>query len=506
MLSLRRLVLVLFSCVVFGSPALATWSIVALNTRTGEVCVASATCIASFPLERWLAVLSVGKGGAAAQSAVDSTGANRLTIWNGLQSGATPAEILEQLAQSDPSHQGRQYGIVSFDGDPVSFTGWSAGLARSSVSGVAGEIMFAIQGNVLTDEAVIWDAQSAFLTTKGDLITKVMAGMEAARALGGDGRCSCMPNNPTICGAPPPGFTHSAYTGFVALARPGDTEGTCAIGPGCASGDYFLNLQVIGNASQLDPILQLEQQYHAWRAAKAGIPDHFLTEVNLSAQRLVADGLSSMDVVVRLVDIEGAPLTTGGQTLTLVQTNPGPAVAIPGPISDNGDGTHSFSIQSTSMNGRGRWDLLVQQGTETVQLHPGIEILVDEVRELHAGWVELPATSGASVPFTFNVPAEAGRSYLLLGSASGTQPGVPWNGQTLALNPDRFFEFLLAHPGAPHFAGSMGNLDSAGRATALLDLPTGAWNLLGGQTLHFRAVLLGTPDEFTNGVSFSVRP
>jgi hypothetical protein len=213
-----------------------------------------------------------------------------------------------------------------------------------------------------------------------------------------------------------------------------------------------------------------------------------------------------MDVVVRLVDIEGAPLTTGGQTLTLVQTNPGPAVAISGPITDNGDGTHSFSIQSTSMNGRGRWDLLVQQGTETVQLHPGIEILVDEVRELHAGWVELPATSGASVPFTFNVPAEAGRSYLLLGSASGTQPGVPWNGQTLALNPDRFFEFLLAHPGAPHFAGSMGILDSAGRATALLDLPTGAWNLLGGQTLHFRAVLLGTPDEFTNGVSFSVRP
>jgi len=506
MATMRRLLLGLLAALLLGTPALGTWSIVILNTRTGEVCVASATCLSNFPLQRWLAVLSVGKGGAAAQSVVDQTGMNRLTIWNGLQNGSTPAEILDFLALSDPAHQGRQYGIVSFDGDPVSFTGFGAGLARSSVSGIAGDLVFAIQGNVLTDESVIWAAQSAVLTTEGDLITRVMAGMEAARALGGDGRCSCMPNNPTICGAPPPGFTHSAYTGFVALARPGDTEGVCAVGPGCANGDYYLSIEAIGNATQLDPILQLQQQYASWRAAKAGVPDHFLSEVQISAQRLIADGLSSMDVVVRLVDVEGDPLTTGGQTLTLVQTNPGPAVALPGPITDHGDGTHSFSIQSTTINGRGRWNILVQQGAENVQLSPGIEILVDEVRELHAGWVELPATSGPPVPFTLNVPTEAGRPYLLLGSASGTSPGVPWNGQTLALNPDRFFEFLLAHPGAPHFVGSAGNLDSVGRATASLELPLDTWKLLGGQRIDFRAVLLGAPDVFTNGVSFTVRP
>ena len=49
-----------------------TWSIVCVNMETGEVCVASATCLGgNFPLKRWLPVIVVGKGAAAAQSAIE---------------------------------------------------------------------------------------------------------------------------------------------------------------------------------------------------------------------------------------------------------------------------------------------------------------------------------------------------------------------------------------------------------------------------------------------------
>src|SRR5690349_13856839 len=78
-----------------ASTAGATWSIVAVNTRTKEICVASVTCLASFDLRQYLPVVVVGRGAGCAQSFVDTTGANRLAIFNGLQIGQSPAQILQ---------------------------------------------------------------------------------------------------------------------------------------------------------------------------------------------------------------------------------------------------------------------------------------------------------------------------------------------------------------------------------------------------------------------------
>ena len=49
----------------------------------------------------------------------------------------------------------------------------------------------------------------------------------AARALGGDGRCSCSVSQPTSCGVPPPGFQKSAHVAVFVVARLGDTNGLC---------------------------------------------------------------------------------------------------------------------------------------------------------------------------------------------------------------------------------------------------------------------------------------
>ena len=123
------------ACALLSVQAPATWSIVAVNRATGEVAIASATCIENLPLRAFLAVVVVGKGAGAAQAAVNPTGQNRLEIWNGLHAGWSPQQILDHLENTVPTHQSHQYGLASFAGPAVSFTGSSNGSAALSVAG-----------------------------------------------------------------------------------------------------------------------------------------------------------------------------------------------------------------------------------------------------------------------------------------------------------------------------------------------------------------------------------
>ncbi|TDJ72181.1 MAG: DUF1028 domain-containing protein [Planctomycetota bacterium] len=488
--------------------ALATWSIVVIRKSTGEVCVASATCLANFQLGVFLPVVVVGKGVGAAQSFVDFSGTNRVRIWDGIHAGWTPQRILEQLAALDSGHQTRQYGIVSCDGPPVTFTGTGAGVAKFGVVGdIDGDIIYAIQGNVLAGEAVVLAAEHALRGAPGDLGQRVMAAMEAARSFGGDGRCSCSSSQPASCGSPPPSFTHSAFTAFIMLARVGDAEGVCNGSVGCANGSYYLDKKFIGNASDLDPVVMLQMRYDIWRANRAGAPDHILTERLLGAQSLVADGISGTAVTLRLVDIEGDALTVGGQTVTITQVNADPPVAIPGPVVDNGDGTHTFSLTATTNPGTGVWRIVVQQGTAVVQLFPDLTLAVDSVSDLHLGFHEVSASAAPSVPVVLNLPGDPGRPYHLLGSASGTTPGTAWpGGGTLPLNRDRLLGFTYVAPGPPTLPGSVGVLDSAGRAEASIAFDTVALFPFIGGRFDFCAVLAGAPDDFTDVSGFDIVP
>ena len=107
---------------VLAAPARATWSIVVANAATGEVCVASATCLSNFDLQRMLPVIVPGVGAGASQSVIDTDGLRRMLMWQQLQQGLSPAEILVNLGAL-PNPQGRQYGLVSFGQAPATFTG-----------------------------------------------------------------------------------------------------------------------------------------------------------------------------------------------------------------------------------------------------------------------------------------------------------------------------------------------------------------------------------------------
>lgn len=221
--------------------ARATWSIVLVDLRTGEIAAGSATCLTNLDLRASTPVMITGVGAATAQSFVDTTGQNRVFIRDALLAGTAPSDIITALEDFDSGHQTRQYGIADTMGGTASFSGtgdgaWAGGRTGSfeySRDGHTGTIVYAIQGNVLTGPPVVDMAVDAVINTPGDLADKLMAGMEAARLFGGDGRCSCSTGAPDSCGSPPAGFDpatdKSAHIGYMMIARAGDTDACLGI-------------------------------------------------------------------------------------------------------------------------------------------------------------------------------------------------------------------------------------------------------------------------------------
>lgn len=212
-----------------AAPASATWSILIVDTRTGEIALGSATCLTRLDLRELTPVLIAGVGGVTAQSAGDSTGRNRALIQRRLLEGAALDEILTELGVTDDAHQTRQYGMIDVSGEAVSFTGTQASDWAGGQTGRLGDLAWAVQGNILTGPAVVQDAVDAIVATEGDLAEKLMASMVAAREAGGDGRCSCVSGTPTGCGSPPPGEFKSAHIGYMLVARLGDQDASRTI-------------------------------------------------------------------------------------------------------------------------------------------------------------------------------------------------------------------------------------------------------------------------------------
>lgn len=500
---LRAGLALLLTSLLTVSSASATWSIVVVNLKTREVCVASATCIPNFQLRRFVPVVRVGQGAGAVQSAGDPTGQNRAIMWQAFQDGLTPEEILELVAASG-GHQSRQYGIASFAGPAVTFTGTGAGGAATGVQGTVDDLYYAVQGNVLTDDAVVFAAEAALRNTVGDLSQRVMAGMEAARALGGDGRCSCSQDDPTGCGAPPPGFTKSAHTAFIVLARMGDTDGPCDTSDGCADGDYFLRRELNGGVTQNDPVIALTNKVANWRAALAGVADQQLTEVTCGAQELPANGLASTSVDIRLVDIDGVPLTAGGHTLSIEPLHTGPEPVTVGPVVDHGDGTYGFELGATVNPGRAAFHVTVADGQGgEVLLWPPLSVHVVAPADFHTSHFDVSASAGAEVVSTVTHPlgsAGAGLSYTVLASLAGTSPGTNLGGVLVPLNQDRLFDITsMGRAQPPVFDGFLGTFDGGGRGLAKFSISPA----VGAVLIGTRVDLLAIYDDGQGGVAVS---
>lgn len=499
---LRRNLLLVLGLLLLAPRSGATWSIVCADRKTREVGVATATCIPDFSIRAGVPVIYVGEGAAAAQSFIDVTGNNRRRIFDAFRNTElTPTQILADLAAHDNRHQTRQYGIVNFTGVPVTFTGTGAGLAANGVTGIVGDIGYAIQGNVLVGNEVVLAVEQAFLNAKGDLSQRMMAGMEAARALGGDGRCSCSPADPTGCGVPPPDFVKSAHAGAVLLARVGDTNGTCVSSTGCATGGYYLTLNVRSNDTTPDPVKTLQVLYDSWRRRLEGRPDGVFSRMG-PKKGLPIDGVTERRVVIELFDIDERPLGHGGATIEIETLDGLPSLCTLGPVEDLGDGRYTLQVRAGTEAGHDRFtvraiDVNPADPSDVVRatLVPPLEIeSVDTA--LFAREEGLSAAAGGQLSLVLNRPDRPFAPFLLVArlDAGRARPG--------ALARAGLFPSDLR----PAFSAGALALDARGRAETALEIPPGLFEPSVGARLEVTGHVLGGARQATNTVSLSIEP
>ena len=272
---IRRFFAFLLCCTAILAPrsAFATWSVVAVDRSTGRVVIASATCVNGDDdfLKNVQAVVVPGKGVAACQAAVDSTHANQMLVFQELQKGTDPKQIIEMLS-TDPAYQTRQFGILDLQGRSAGHSGLGNGYVSQDVQGqVPGtEIFYSIQGNILRPGLVVPNAVQAFLHASGAITDRVMAAMEAADGSGGDSRCTCPPW-PTDGSKPKiPCDDKTAHVAYILLAERTDTNGDSH-----NNGKYAMYINVsqpapdhakgIKEGENLNPVKTLRMRYDAWR-------------------------------------------------------------------------------------------------------------------------------------------------------------------------------------------------------------------------------------------------
>lgn len=162
------------------SRRVSTFSIVARDTETGELGIAVAS--------RFFSVGSVVPWAKADVGAVATQSyANTSFGWRGLElleRGFSPEEAAALLLKNDDDPTRRQFGIVAADGRSYSYTGsdclnWAGGRQGPN---------YAVQGNILAGEEVVFSMEKAFLESTGTLASRLYTALIAGEKAGGDSR------------------------------------------------------------------------------------------------------------------------------------------------------------------------------------------------------------------------------------------------------------------------------------------------------------------------------
>lgn len=288
---MKKTLLALVIVLAAHTPAFATWSVIAVDARTGQVIIASATCVrqggfaarqpnGARDLMDVQAVIVPGIGVAACQAGVDNTRENQMLVYNEIRKGTPPSRILELLKTQEAARtpaalmERRQFGIVSIpDGKQVTRQNNRAGFngsgnSRSSLyfSGHVGpDISYQVQGNTLLGDGVMHQAALAFTRATGTLADRVMAAMEAADANGGDHRCNCGTSVLDFV----PCDNKTAHVAYITIAEKDDTPG-----PSHNDGQYYAYLSVTDDNTKAgesgNPVKTLRLRYDAW--VRSGSP------------------------------------------------------------------------------------------------------------------------------------------------------------------------------------------------------------------------------------------
>jgi len=221
-----------------------TFSIVAVDTFTGDIGSAGATCGDSiiWPGTPGALIISdIIPGVGAIHTQAYYISANQENAHNRMVSGDSPQEIIAWLTSNDVDFNPsiRQYGIVDYNGGSPRSAGYTGTNCNSYKNHITGS-NYAIQGNILLGQQILDSMESRFINMEGCLSDKLMAALQGANVLGADKRCI------------PQGT--SSLSAFLRVAKPTDQPDA-----------LFIDLNIAGTPQGIEPISELQTKYNNWK-------------------------------------------------------------------------------------------------------------------------------------------------------------------------------------------------------------------------------------------------
>jgi len=280
-----------------------TFSIVAVDSITGEVGSAGASCVdlilffPTYPID-FLGDLIPGVGAINTQASYNTT--NQSNARARMLAGDTPQQIINWLQANDAQGNGgsnRQYGIAALiNGSPqtAGFTGSSTLNYKNHITGPN----YCIQGNILLGQSVLDSMEARFLREPGDLACKLMAALQGAKVPGADTRCATN------------GAGTSSLFAFVEVAQPTDSIGQPSFivavkTPGGAGIEPIDSLQVLFDAQRSCSATGLDQTSEStWKIYPNPAGDYIIVDSYKGIQ-------PSESVRYRLFDAQGRVVRRG---------------------------------------------------------------------------------------------------------------------------------------------------------------------------------------------------
>lgn len=333
-LLILSIVIVLFPEKIFSQD---TFSIVAVDTVTGEIGSAGASCVGPIGGVGAFILSDVIEGIGGIHTQASYLVQNQQNAHNKMLEGLSPQEIIDWLVANDAQNNPtiRQYGIVDLtrDGESAAYTGINCLNYKNHVTGPG----YAIQGNILLGQIIIDTMHTTFLNTEGPLADRLMATLQAAKVIGADTRCAVR--------------NTSSQSGFVKVVRIGDGN------------NPYLQIVVPDTPSGTDPIDVLQGMFDDWKESLFTVVDPFLSEIIVLPDTLPADGISEAVITISPKNNSDTLLASGAQ---VILSNTGAGLL--SSVTDLGDGTYEAMITAPIAIGTDTISATVILGTDTVSI------------------------------------------------------------------------------------------------------------------------------------------
>lgn len=252
-----------------------TFSICAVDTVTGEVGSAGASCIDENAIAGGCIILSdVHPGIGVIHTQAYWLPQNQNYAKQLMDMGLAPQQIIDSLVlhdyQNNPAK--RQYGIVDLHADTArraAYTGVNCDDYKNHVIGP----YYTIQGNILLGQQILDSMESRFLSAEGELACRLMAVLQGAKVVGADTRCFQ--------------YGTSSLSAFLRVAKPDDPPD-----------DLYLDLNVPSVIPGVDPIDSLQSLIDEWGVCltsgkgKFNSSDNFRVFPNPAGDYLIIDPIN----------------------------------------------------------------------------------------------------------------------------------------------------------------------------------------------------------------------